>query len=125
MNVLIHMDGETSRKYIMRKFDKRRKLLFKYTQFIKFKSNRPVKQAYNVVISQNVPSLYLSNNASMTAQEVVALFTALSSNGFRIHKLRQKVVIFLVNNHFPTLKFCKDELILLFKDMCVTNISKY
>ena len=118
MNVLIHVDEETSGKYTMQKFDKRRDLPFKYTQFIMFKSNRPVKQAYNVVISQTVPILYLSNNAAVAAQEVIALFTVLSSNGFRIQKLRQTVVTFLVNNHFPAIKFCKDELILLLRGMC-------
>ena len=124
MNVLIHVNEDTS-EYIMRKFDKRRDLPFKYTQFIMFQSNRPVKQAYNVVISQTVPILYLSNNVSVAAQEVIALFTTLSSNGFRLQKLRQLVVMFLVNNHFPALKFCKEELILLLKGMCTTDISKY
>ena len=125
MNVLIHVDEETSGKYIMRKFDKQRELPIKYTQFMMFKSNKPVKQAYNVVIAQTVPILYLSNNVSVAAQEVMALFTTLSSNGFRLQKLRQTLVIFLVNNHFPTLKFCKEELILLLKGMCTTDISKY
>jgi hypothetical protein len=124
MNVLIHVHEETSGNYTMRKFDKRRELPFKYTQFIIFKSNRPVKQAYSVVISQTVPILYLSSNASVAAQEVVALFSTLSSNGFRIQKLRQTVVIFLTNNHFPALKFCKDELILLLKGMCTTKTSR-
>jgi hypothetical protein len=88
MNVLVHVKEETSGQYIMQKFDKRRDLPFKYTQFIKFKSNRPVKQAYNVIISQTILILYLSSNVSVATQEVTTLFTTLSANGFRLQKLR-------------------------------------
>ena len=107
MNVLIHVYEETSGQYIMRKFDKRRYLPFKYTQFIMFKSNKPVKQTYNVIISQMIPILYLSFNVYVAAQEVAILFLTLSSNGFRIQKLRQTMILFLLNNHFPALKFGK------------------
>ena len=37
-----------------------------YMQFIMFKSNRLVKQAYNMKISQTILILYLSNNASLS-----------------------------------------------------------
>ena len=44
-------------------------------QFIMFKSNKVIKQAYNMVISQIVLILYLSENAFVMSQEVFALFT--------------------------------------------------
>ena len=125
MNAFIHACEETSGQYVMRKFHKRRDLPFTYTQFIMFKSNRPIKQAYNVVISQTVPILYLSNNAFVAAQEVFALFTTLSSNRFRIQKLKQTVILFLMNDHVLAIKFCKDELILLLRGMCITTISRF
>jgi len=52
------------RSYSTYKFDKRRSLPFKYTQFIKFSSNRPVKQSYNTIIFQVLPILYISTSIS-------------------------------------------------------------
>ena len=69
MNVLISIIDEQEGKFLMHKFDKCRDLPFKYSQFIKFKSNRHVKQAYNVVISQTIPILYLSNDSVLAMQE--------------------------------------------------------
>ena len=117
MNVLITVADENSGMFIMQKFDKRRELPFKYSQFIKFQSNRPVKQAYNVIISQTVPILYLSNNPMVAKQEIQALFTVLSANGFRSTKLQQLVIKFLTDNHFPALKFNKDHLLQLLQGM--------
>ena len=122
MNVLICVTDEHSGKFLMQKFDKRRDLPFKYSQFIKFKSNRPVKQAYNVVISQTVPILYLSSNPTVAMQEIQALFTTLTANGFRTVKLRQIVTKFLTNNHFPALKFDKDHLLLLLQGMLLNPL---
>ena len=113
MNVLISVTDEYTGKFLMQKFDKRRDLPFKYSQFIKFKSNRPVKQAYNVVISQTVPILYLSNDPVTAMQEIQNLFSTLSNNGFRSSRLRQLVIRFLAGNQFPALKFDKDHLLLL------------
>lgn len=42
MNVLIIITNEENAMFIMQKFDKQRELPFSYSQFIKFKSNRPV-----------------------------------------------------------------------------------
>jgi hypothetical protein len=117
MNVLITVTNENSGMFIMQKFDKRRELPFKYSQFIKFKSNRPVKQAYNVVISQTVPILYLSSNPGVALYEIQALFTVLSNNGFRSTKLQQIVIKFLTNNHFPALRFDKSHLLQLLQGM--------
>ena len=117
MNALISITDERSGMFVMQKFDKRRELPFKYSQFIKFKSNRPIKQAYNVVISQTVPILYLSSNTVVAMQEINALFTILSANGFRITRLQQIVIRFLTDNHFPALKFNKDHLLMLLQGM--------
>ena len=69
MNVLISITDEQEGKFLMHKFYKCRDLPFKYSQFIKFKLNRHVKQAYNVVISQTIPILYLSNDSVLAMQE--------------------------------------------------------
>ena len=82
MNVLISITDERAGKFLMQKFDKRRDLPFKYSQFIKFRSNRPIKQAYNVVISQTILILYLSNSSILAMQEIQALFNTLTANGF-------------------------------------------
>jgi hypothetical protein len=82
MNVLISIKDEKSRMFVMQKFDKRHELPFKYSQFMKFKSNRPIKHVYNVVISQTVPIMYLSNNTMVAMQKINVLVTVLSTNGF-------------------------------------------
>lgn len=86
-------------------------------QFIVFKSYKLIKQTYDMVLSQIVPMLYLSKNAFVTPQEVFALLTIVSSNGFRIQKLKQLVILYLTNNDFPTITLCKNKLVLLIKDM--------
>ena len=117
MNVLLTVTNEELGSFIMQKYDKRRELPFSYSQYIKFKSNRPVKQAYNVAISQTVPILYLSNNQEVALQEIHALFTTLSANGFRFTKLQQIVTKFLNDNQFPALRFDKDQLLLRLQGM--------
>ena len=117
MNVLTSVTDKQTDIFLMQKFDKRRDLPFKYSQFIKIKSNRPVKQAYNVVISQIVPILYLSNNPIAAMLEIQTLFSTLSANGFQSTKLQQRVIKFLTDNDFPALKFDKDHLLLLLQGM--------
>ena len=51
MNVEIMINETLPTQFQFCKFDKRHSLPFKYTQYIKFKSNRCVKQAYNIAIS--------------------------------------------------------------------------
>ena len=94
-------------------------LPFSYSQFIKFRSNRPVKHAYNIVIFQTVPILYLSSNTEVALQKINTLFTILSANGFRISKLQQIVTLFLSNNHFPAIRFNKDQLLQLIQGMSI------
>ena len=117
MNVLVTITNEDSGIYIMQKYDKRRELPFNYSQYIKFRSNRPVKQAYNIVISQTIPILYLSSNTDVALQEIQALFSVLTANGFRYTKLKHIVSIFLANNNFPALRFSKDQLLQLIQGM--------
>ena len=119
MNVLITITDENSGKFVMQKYDKRRELPFRYSQYIKFRSNRPVKQAYNIVISQTVPILYLSSNTEVALHEINTLITTLSANGFRISKLRQIVTLFLSKNHFPAIRFSKDQLLQRIQGMSI------
>ena len=62
MNVELKVNEECPKQYTYKKYDKRRGLPFEYTQYIKFRSNRPVQQAYNICISQVLPIIYISNN---------------------------------------------------------------
>ena len=50
MNVLLTVTNEDDGMFIMQKDDKRRELPFNYSQFIKFKSNRPVKHAFTISV---------------------------------------------------------------------------
>lgn len=83
MNVLMSISNEDSGVFTLQKYDKRRELPFTYTQYIKFNSNRPVKQAYNVIVSQTVPILYLSNDVHLTRREIETLISTLEHNGIR------------------------------------------
>lgn len=59
MNVLVSISDEDSGMFMQHKFVMRG-IPFTYTQYLKFRSNRPIKQAYNVVVSQKNHILYLS-----------------------------------------------------------------
>lgn len=86
---------------MIKKFDKRRALPFAYTQFIKFNSNRPVRNAYNVIISQVLPILYLSNNDQSAIDEILLLLHIMERNGFQRQQLLNKVRSWLAHGHFP------------------------
>jgi uncharacterized protein YuzB (UPF0349 family) len=92
-------------KVAMCKYDKRRTLPFKYTQYIMFASNRPIKQSYSIAVSQTVPILYLSSSHQAAAKEVNILINTLVRNGFREKRLRHVISEFLINNPFPGLRF--------------------
>jgi hypothetical protein len=86
--------------YETRKFDKRRELPFAYTQYIKYNSNRPIKQSYSIAVSQTVPILYLSSSA-----EILVLIKTLENNGFQEKRPRHLILQNLLNNPFLGLKF--------------------
>ena len=57
--------------FIMHKFNKHCDLPFKYSQFIKFTLNIPMKQAYNVVILQTMPIfVFIQQLASNYARHI-------------------------------------------------------
>jgi len=101
MNVQVDINMNAAADFLIKKFDKRRALPFKYTQFIKFHSNRPVRNAYNVIVSQVLPILYLSNDTQSAIHEIILLIRTLVSNGFQEERLRQKVTTWLSTGHFP------------------------
>ena len=81
MNVEIKVNTTLPDAYTFRKYDKKRALPFKYTQYIKFKSNRSVKQACNIAISQLVPILYISNRDEEAISEILILITTMTEKG--------------------------------------------
>jgi hypothetical protein len=117
INVLVSISDENSGVFTLQKYDKRRDLPFTYTQYIKFNSNRPVKQAYNVIVSQTVPILYLSNDVLLAKREIETLISTLEHNGFRRLKLLHLVIKTLSKAHYPAVKFMVNELIILLQGM--------
>lgn len=113
LNVHISISDFCSGSYSSAKFDKRRRLPFPFQQFIQFKSNRPVQQSYNIVISQVVPILYMSSDPMLAFQEIQILLNTLKANGFRYHRLARIVIRFCSSNVFPGLRFDLDKLLLL------------
>lgn len=81
INVFTSVIDKQTGKFLMRNFDKRCDLLFKYSQYINFKSNKHMKHAYNVVISQTIPILYISNCPLLAMHEIHALINILTANG--------------------------------------------
>lgn len=104
MNVQFTVDLSKPDNFNMRKFDKRRKLPFKYTQFIKFQSNRPVKQSYNMIISQILPILYTSNDTDEAIREILSLVRILKENGFQESRLKKISSQWLTSGSFPATK---------------------
>ena len=111
MNVLVNVSDEISGTFTIQKFDKRRDLPFAYTQYIKFLSNRPVKQAYNVTVSQTVPILYLSSSTELALHEINMLISTLTGNGFRKDRLLQIVIQTLTRTNYPAVRFKVTDLI--------------
>ena len=111
MNVLVSISDEKSGIFTIQKFDKRRDLPFAYTQYIKFNSNRPIKQAYNVIVSQTIPILYLSNDIDLALHEINTLVSILVGNGFRKARLLQIVISTLTKNNYPAVKLKVTDLI--------------
>lgn len=120
MNVEFTVDPSMPEKFNMKKFDKRRKLPFKYTQFIKFHSNRPVKQSYNMIISQILPILYTSNDTDEAIREILLLVNILKENGFQESRLRRICTQWLTSGSFPTARVDIPQIISTLNDTCVS-----
>jgi hypothetical protein len=105
LNMQISIINEENGIYRTHKFDKRRNLPFAYSQFLQFKSNRSVSQSYNIIQSQAFPILYISNNIHDVLNELEFLLQALTANGFRRHRLINRLLKFLLLGSFPALKF--------------------
>jgi hypothetical protein len=101
MNVELRVNEANLVLFSFRKFDKRRSLSFAYTQYIKFHSNRAVYQAYNIVISQMLPILYISNYDSAAIDEIKILISTMCSNGFQRTRLMTIIKRFLLKGPFP------------------------
>lgn len=105
MNLEISISDDVTGSFETCKFDKRRELPFSYTQYIKFKSNRPIRQSYSVAVSQTVPILYLSSSVQAALREINILINTMTTNGFQCHRLHETIIRFLTNGHFPGIKF--------------------
>jgi hypothetical protein len=101
MNMEVFVKELEPQLYTFRKYDKRRALPFQYTQYIKFKSNRNVRQAYNIAISQVLPILYISNSDEAASIEINILVQTMTSNGFNMVRLVNNIKRFLTTGSFP------------------------
>ena len=77
MNMELQVNEANPSLFSFKKFDKRRSLPFAYTQYIKFHSNRTVHQAYNIVVSQLLPILYISNSDAAALAEINILISTM------------------------------------------------
>ena len=105
MNLEIQISELDPTAYRIRKYDKRRALPFSYTQYIKFHSNRPIKQSYSIAVSQSVPILYISNSVEAATKEIQILVATLVGNGFYEPRLKRTISEFISQNQFLGLKF--------------------
>lgn len=105
MNMQISVINEVNGEFRTHKFDKRRNLPFKYSQFLQFRSNRSVSQSYNIIQSQAFSILYLSSNEHDVLNELDDLLQVLTANGFRRNKLKSRLLKFLRHGCFPGLRF--------------------
>jgi hypothetical protein len=101
MNVEFTLNELDSRQFSFQKYNKRRSLPFQYTQYIKFRSNRAVHQAYNIAISQVLPILYISSSNSAASIEIQTLICTMCSNGFQKARLIKIISRFLLHGSFP------------------------
>jgi hypothetical protein len=101
MNMEITVNDNDPNLFSLRKFDKRRALPFQYTQYIKFKSNRCVRQAYNIAISQVLPILYITTSVMDASREILILIDTMTNNGFNRRCLVNNITQFMSNGSFP------------------------
>jgi hypothetical protein len=101
LNAEFILNEENLQKFVYRKYDKRRGLPFLYTQYIKFRSNRAVHQAYSITVSQVLPILYISNTEPGALAEIQALISTMCANGFQKGRLIKIISNFLNKGTFP------------------------
>ena len=122
MNVLMSISNEDHGLFTHQKFDKRRDLPLSYTQYIKFNSNRPIKQAYNIIISHTIPILYLSSDMMLAKQEISKLISTLVGNGFQKSKLLLLVIITMSKINYSVVTFEVKDLAAALQGMITSNL---
>lgn len=105
LNVYVSILDQLTGMYETTKFDKRRALPFPFQQYIQFKSNRPIRNSYNIAISQTIPILYMANSAILAFQEIRILITTLNRNGFTETRLLRLILRFCSVQDFLGIHF--------------------
>jgi hypothetical protein len=100
MNAEFILNEQDPDLFMYQKYDKRRGLPFVYTQYIKFRSNRAVHQAYSIAISQVLPILYISNSEPAALEEIQTLISTMSANGVHKPRLIRNIRNFLDKGSF-------------------------
>lgn len=116
MNVLVSISDEDSGMFMLHKFVMRRGIPFTYTQYLKFRSNRPIKQAYNVVVSQKNHILYLSYDVNQALHKIKNfVFYTLANDGFQKDKLLQVMIMTITKTTYIAVNFKVNDSSIYFK----------
>ena len=113
MNAEFILNEHNPELFIYKKYDKRRNLPFDYTQCVKFRSNRPIQQVYNIAVSQVLPILYISNSEPAALAEIQMLICTMCANGFHKTRLIKTISKFLKNGTFPGIQMDIQKIITL------------
>lgn len=68
-------------------------------------SNRLVKQAYNIVLSQTLPIFYTINSTKRAFLEIQSMIDAFVENGFLTSRLYRMILKFCTTKFFPDIGF--------------------
>lgn len=106
------------------KYDKRKSLLFQFQQYIWFLSNRPVKQAYNISLSQTLPILYISSSSYRALLEIQTMINTFVENGFLAPRLYRMVLNFCTTGFFLSICYSIEDLRILLQGLAFRHGEK-
>ena len=95
---------------------KKDKLPCDNVSYLFLKSNRPIKQCYNVCISQVVTILYTASHCFLALQDIYKLIYLLQQNGFHKNTLIHVIYSYVLENEFPGIHFNKILLLKMIND---------
>ena len=95
---------------------KKDKLPCNNVSYLFLKSNRPIKQCYNVCISQVVTILYAASHCFLAFQDLNKLIYLLKNNGFHKNTLIHIIYSYILENEFPGIHFDKSLLLKMIND---------
>ena len=95
---------------------KKDKLPCNNVSYLFLKSNRPIKQCYNICIWQVVTILYAASHCFLAFQDLNKLIYLLENNGFHKNTLIHIIYSYILENEFPRIHFDKSLLLKMIND---------